>query len=170
MEFPPQYSGCCWRGMGFSSQVHHSWWSHALAHGSPFPLWQRLPLAGSACAVCLGGGTALANFLFLPQVHHFVGGVVCSNSILESPLGKAGLLKVSLIHGLLLRSVLSRLSPTVADRGWGRLPYSCWFHSPLCSLCLLPDAQVSKIPSGPLGVRCWILQAPYRCFYSWMDA
>lgn len=43
MELLPQYSGCCWREMGFSSHDQHNWGSKTLTHCYAFPLRARSP-------------------------------------------------------------------------------------------------------------------------------
>lgn len=59
MEVPRQYSGVCWREIGWSNPVPHR--SLLL---SPFQLWERPLLLNSSppCSVALREGTALEKF------------------------------------------------------------------------------------------------------------
>ena len=99
------------------------------------------------------------------QICNFFSPIVCWNL----PSGRLDFYKVSLAHGCLLQSVLSRFYLTVAERGWGRFTGSCWLHSLYQGLSAYYQMQVGKTSPGSLGIWCWIPQLPQRHFCLWMD-
>ena len=53
-----------------------------------------------------------------------------SHNMANSPFWKAGLIQGLSYRGCLPKSVLSRFSLTMAERGWGRFVCPCWVRSP----------------------------------------
>lgn len=153
--------------MGFSSHDLHNWSSLALTHSFPPPVLERSLLstfsvrkvtaAGQLNALQhllgLRGSSGRVPPLLCVHMHLFPTLMVCWNL----PWGRLNFHKSSLMHGYLPRIALSRFSHLYPNCGkwyWGRFPDSL-DPQPLPRSCLFPEAQVSKSPSGSLGVGCW---------------
>lgn len=90
MEVQPQNSGCCWREIGFPSNI--KW---ALAHCFPFHPWERPHQLVQIYAVSPWGKEQhWQNPLILPNNSNLL--FFASNRVMKSPFRNPGLLTISI--------------------------------------------------------------------------
>lgn len=163
IEIPPQYSGCCWREMGFSSSICPSEGKWALTHRSSFPSWDKMLQDSSAHAVpCCGEGRCWQKFLLISSLHPDSFSPL--HCMLLSPFRKVGILQFLFFLKVSAQVSTIQVFPSFSSEGLGQVYWLQWLCSLLRCICLLPDAHVGKTPPRSLGIWCWIPQLPQRHF------
>lgn len=152
---------CCWREMGSSSSVLHSWDTHSPPFFSLFGKSSQASLF--LCSV--GGGMAPA-MLLLPiqylQTYSNFAPVICRNF----PLGRLDFYKLFLVCGY-LPCQYSPGFPCLGPRGVGEVLLASGSCIDCTEVCLLITKCIS-------GRKSWLVmldpQLPQRYFCLWMDA
>lgn len=148
--------------MGFSSNAPHSEEGKYSLTALPLLHQRGCQWLFSPMQCCLGAETALTVTFSVSSTTKFVlgEGGFAPMAYWTLPPGKLGLHSLSCIHRFLLKSTPSRFSQQWLRTLAVGLQLLLVSQPILRFVCLLPDAQVAKTSSRPLGIWRWILPLP----------